>query len=146
MPRRSTSGIGKDGDAADAEVTSVPVRARRAGPLSARPEPLPRRPHWFGWRAVAMVRAVTPYLRLVASSSAPRNSSNTTVIFRRADHPPFPTRPAAARSSALGDRTARFSLDVLFCHAICPMALFFSENFIEHLTGSMYLVIIERHP
>ena len=41
------------------------------------------------------VAAVTPYLRLVASSSAPRNSSNTTVILRRADQRPFPRPPAA---------------------------------------------------
>ena len=40
-----------------------------------------------------------PNTRLVASSSAPRSSSNTTVILRRADHRPFPPRTAAAAAT-----------------------------------------------
>ena len=49
-------------------------------------------------RQPVSVAAVTPYLRLVASSSAPRSSSNTTVIFRRADHRSFP--PSTAGGAA----------------------------------------------
>ena len=42
-------------------------------------------------------------IALVASSSAPRSSSNTTVILRRADHRPFP-RPAAAGAAPVALR------------------------------------------
>ena len=42
--------------------------------------------------ARALSGAVTAYFRLVASSSAPRIRSSTTVTFRRADQRPFPRR------------------------------------------------------
>ena len=41
----------------------------------------------------------TVLARLVASSSAPCSSSNTTVILRRADHRPFPPRTAAGAAT-----------------------------------------------
>ena len=42
------------------------------------------------------VAAVTPYLRLVDSRSAPRSSSRTTLALRLADHRPLPPRPVSA--------------------------------------------------
>ena len=38
------------------------------------------------------VAPVTPYFRLVVSSSAPRNSSNTKLTLRRDDHRPLTPR------------------------------------------------------
>ena len=46
-------------------------------------------------------------IALVASSSAPRSSSNTTVIFRRTNHRPFP--PSTAAGAATGSLRGKAS-------------------------------------
>ena len=60
---------------------------------------------------VCLFDSLFPNLRLVASSSAPRSSSNTTVIFRRADHRPFP--PSTAAGAATVAPRAPFAPQIL---------------------------------